>query len=167
MNLANNVFSGSRPVRLITGMNPESRIFFSLLNQPAQINQRAIGFMPKTDDINLELCHALLNSVIGIFFIEATGFPKGLDALDNSASKIAKAFMLDPRKLPVTDANRILDAFKPLLERKVKMTEDEYTLPDRLNFEHVVAKCFGYDSEFNRIKDCVLKMMRVRLSVKK
>jgi hypothetical protein len=40
---------------------------------------------------------ALLNSFIGIFYIEATGFPKGLGALDTRAENIKKIFMLDPR----------------------------------------------------------------------
>ena len=79
-NLSNGSFSGSQKIRLFTGMNPERRIFYGLLEQPAQINQRAIGFRPLSDAVNLELCHALLNSVLGVFYTEATGFPKGLGA---------------------------------------------------------------------------------------
>ncbi|MDR1209952.1 MAG: hypothetical protein LBK41_06530, partial [Clostridiales bacterium] len=96
MNLSNGSFSGSEKIRLFTGMNPERRIFYGLLDEPAQINQRAIGFKPLTDSVNLELCHALLNSVIGVFYAEATGFPKGLGALDNRADNAKKILMLDP-----------------------------------------------------------------------
>jgi hypothetical protein len=167
MNLSNGGFSGSDKIRLFTGMNPERRIFYGLLDEPAQINQRAIGFKPLTDSLNLELCHALLNSVIGVFYAEATGFPKGLGALDNRAENIKKILMLDPRRLSDGDARKIIEAFQPLLGRKIMTTLQEYEQADRLAFERVVADCFGYSALFERIKNSVLDMQRVRLSVKK
>lgn len=166
MNLADGSFSGSDRIRLFTGMNPERRIFYGLLKEPAQINQRAIGFKPKSKDVNLELCHALLNSVIGVFYTEATGFPKGLGALDNRADNTKKIYMLDPRRLSPENAARILKAFKPLLTRKISTTADEYTRTDRLAFEHVVADCFGYAEQFECIKHSLLEMQKVRLSVR-
>ena len=165
-NLSDGSFSGSDEVRLFTGMNPERRIFYGLLNEPAQINQRAIGFNPLYDSVNLVLCHALLNSVIGIFYSEATGFPKGLGALDNRAENSKKMLMLDPRKLSDGDANKIIKAFKSLLERRIMTTIEEYQQEDRLAFERVVAECFGYSSYFEKIKSCVLEMQKVRLSVR-
>jgi len=167
MNLADGSFSGSDRIRLFTGMNPERRIFYGLLEEPAQINQRAIGFNPKGADIHLELCHALLNSIISVFYTEATGFPKGLGALDNRAENVKKILMLDPRLLSATDTSRILEAFQPLLTRKIMTTEQEFAQADRLAFERVVADCFGYTVQFDRIKDSVLEMQKVRLSVKK
>jgi hypothetical protein len=166
MNLSGGRLSGSVKVRLFTGMNPERRLFYGLLDEPAQINQRAIGFMPLPNDVNLELCHALLNSVIGMFYTEATGFPKGLGALDNRAENTKKIMMLDPRRLSASDAGKILKAFEPLLNRKIMTTLDEYNQTDRLNFEHVVAECFGFTDLFERVKDSVLDMQKVRLSVK-
>jgi len=166
MNLSDGSFSGSENVRLFTGMNPERRIFYGLLNEPAQINQRAIGFNPLDDTVNLALCHALLNSVIGIFYSEATGFPKGLGALDNRAENVKQILMLDPRKLSDGDISKILEAFKPLLERQIMTTMEEYQQADRLAFERVVSECFRYSEYFIRIRDCVLEMQKVRLSVR-
>ncbi len=166
-NLSNGSFSGSQKIRLFTGMNPERRIFYGLLEQPAQINQRAIGFRPLSDAVNLELCHALLNSVLGVFYTEATGFPKGLGALDNRAENTKKILMPDPRRLSAPDAEKILRAFRPLQRRKILNTAEEYLQADRIAFERVVAECFGYAPLFERIKNCVLQMQRVRLSVKK
>ncbi len=166
MNLADGSFSGSDRIRLFTGMNPERRIFYGLLEEPAQINQRAIGFKPKSADVDLELCHALLNSVIGVFYTEATGFPKGLGALDNRADNTKKILMLDPRRLSPENTTRILEAFKPLLAREILSTVEEYTRTDRLAFERVVADCFDYSTQFERIKNSLLEMQKVRLSVK-
>jgi hypothetical protein len=166
MNLSENRLSGSEKVRLFTGMNPERRLFYGLLDEPAQINQRAIGFSPLDSNLNLELCHALLNTVIGIFYTEATGFPKGLGALDNRAENVKKILMLDPRKISMSDADKILTSFKPLLGRKIMTTFDEFQQADRLEFEYTVAECFGYSRLFERIRDSVLDMQKVRLSVK-
>lgn len=164
-NIADNVFSGSYNVRLFTGMNPEQRIFYGLLDKPARINQRAIGFLPR-EDVNLELCHALLNSIIGVFYTEAVGFPKGLGALDNCSKNIERMYILDSKKLSEAQIQSILSAFKPLLEREIKTTADEYRQFDRLAFEKVVAECFGYEKYFDEIVNCVTEMQRVRLSVK-
>lgn len=75
--------------------------------------------------------------------------------------------MLNPSLLSDTDVKRILAAFQPLLKREIMTTQQEYAQADRLAFEKVVADCFGYTQYFNQIKDCVLEMQRVRLSVKK
>jgi hypothetical protein len=166
-NLSGNRLSGSKKVRLFTGMNPERRIFYGLLNEPTQINQRAIGFNPLTEAVNIELCHALLNSVIGVFYTEATGFPKGLGALDNRAENLKKILMLSPHHLSDNKAKRIMKAFKPLLARKIMAVAEEYQQSDRLSFERTVAECFGYTSLLNRIIAAALEMQKVRLSVKK
>ena len=164
-NIADNVFSGSYNVRLFTGMNPEQRIFYGLLDKPARIDQRAIGFLPK-EGVNLELYQALLNSIIGVFYTEAIGFPKGLGALDNCAQNVKKMYILDSKNLSEVQIQSILLAFKPLLEREIKTTIDEYQQSDRLAFEKVVAECFGYEKYFDDIVNCVIEMQRVRLSVK-
>lgn len=167
-NIADGTFSGSNDIRLFTGMNPEQRIFYGLLEKPAKINQRAIGFIPHAEKaVNLELCHALLNSIIGVFYTEAVGFPKGLGALDNCSKNVEKMFILNPSLLSSADVNRILLAFQPLLKREIMTTQQEYVQADRLAFEKVVADCYGYTQYFKQIKDCVLEMQKVRLSVKK
>jgi hypothetical protein len=74
-----------------------------------------------------------------VFYTEATGFPKGLGALDNRAENIKKILMLDPRRLSASEADKILAAFKPLLGSKIKTTLDEYQQVYRFTFERVVA----------------------------
>lgn len=166
MNLCENRLSGSKNIRLFTGMNPDKRIFYGLLEEPSQINQRAIGFEPLSSSIDLELCHALLNSVIGVFYVEATGFPKGLGALDNRAENMKKIKILDPSILTDNKKEKIISAFQPLLFREILNTKDEYVQSDRLYFEQVVADCFGYSHMLERIIKCILTMQEVRSSVR-
>ena len=49
--------------------NDESRktIFYGLLEKPTVVNQRIIGFDPLDNGVNIELCHALLNTVLGAY----------------------------------------------------------------------------------------------------
>ena len=68
----------------VTSVNPDKRIFISRLNEKSFVNQRLIRFTSLKFDTDLELSHALLNSLMGIFFIEALGFGRGLGALDIS-----------------------------------------------------------------------------------
>ena len=68
----------------VTSVNPDKRIFISRLNEKSFVNQRLIRFTSLKFDTDLELSHALLNSLMGIFFIEALGFGRGLGALDLS-----------------------------------------------------------------------------------
>jgi len=166
MNLASDDLSGSESIRLFTGMNPERRIFYGLLDKPGKINQRAIGLKPLNESTNLNLCHALLNSLIGIFYTEASSFPKGIGALDNRAENMKKIWILDPQKLNSKQVDEILIAFQPLFKRKILSTADELLQPDRIAFEQTVLNCFGLDAYYDRIRDSILSMQKVRLSVK-
>ena len=67
---------------LITGLNPDKRLFFAKFNEPSCINQRLIGFIPKVKELDISICHALLNSVVGMFYIEATGFGRAIETKD-------------------------------------------------------------------------------------
>ena len=55
--------------------------------------------VPHSEDIDIDLCHALLNSMIGMFYIEAIGFGRGLGALDFSKDNLEKILMLNPEIL--------------------------------------------------------------------
>ena len=64
------------------------RLFSGRLDPPAFVDQRLIQLNP-LDDVDIGLCHALLNSSIGMFIIEALGFGRALGALDLKVSREA------------------------------------------------------------------------------
>ena len=76
-------------------MNPDDRFFFVKFEEPTFINQRVIGLnrLNQADDINL--IHALLNSILSLFYIEAVGFGRGLGALDVNKKSIDRCYMLN------------------------------------------------------------------------
>lgn len=166
MNMRNGSFAGSYEIRLFTAMNPEKRFFYGLLNKSCKVNQRIIGLKPVDLSVDVSLCHALLNSIMGAFYTEATGFPRGQGVLDTSKERIEKVLMLDPDRLTQKQVAEVMDAFLPLLHRKILPFSEELEMEDRVYFEHVVLSCYGIDSYYHRIKNALLEMQQVRLSVK-
>lgn len=151
---------------IITTMNPDRRLFFAKFEEPTFINQRLIGLKRKEGYDDIHLYHALLNSILGMFYIEAVGFGRGLGALDISSTTIRNALMLDPLLVLNEQRRDILDAFEPLLHRNVATTEEELTLHDRKNFDMVVLSAYGIDKYYDQIKSSLLSMQRMRLSVR-
>lgn len=146
---------------LVVSVNPGRRLFFARLEPRAFVNQRLIRLTAKSG-VNVSLAHALLCSMIGCFFIEGLGFGSGLGALDLNAGKVRRARMLDPSR-PTTDASaRILDAFSILARRDLLSLEVELECEDRLRFERAVLEAFGYGTYFDRIKQSLLTMFRIR-----
>lgn len=167
-----NLKEAKKKFTLITGLNPDKRLFFAKFNEPTCINQRLIGFMPKEEYLNLEnkididICHALLNSIVEMFYIEATGFGRGAGALDLSKDKFAESFMLNPALLSSGQKNEILKVFQPLLKRKILPVEQELEQEDRKKFDLTILKAYGMEELYNEIKESLLSMMNVRLSAR-
>ncbi len=158
--------SDSSAADLVTGMNPERRLFYANFETPTFINQRLIGLKYVNNTINKELCHALLNSMIEMFITEATGFGRGLGALDINAKNIEQSFMLNPLLLTPNQAKTIIEAFVPLKARTIYDTERELQMEDRIHFDHIVLQAYDIDNIFEQIKQSLLSLQRTRLSVK-
>ncbi len=156
----------SEIAEFFTGMNPERRLFFSRFDKPSFINQRLIGFRHKPGFEDVELNHALLNSILTLFWTEASGFGRALGALDVSKERIARCFMPNPTLINSRDRNRILSSFQLLKSRKIKNVADELLEEDRLEFERFVLESLGLESFFTQIKDSLLSLQNTRLTAK-
>lgn len=156
----------SATAEIVTGMNPDKRLFYAYSSTPILINQRFIGFRFLDDNANKELCFALLNSIFDMFIIEATGFGRGLGVLDINARNISDSFMLNPSCLTNEQATAIVQAFQPIKNRQVFDTEIELQREDRINFDHVVLNSFGIDDYYDRIKESLISMQKTRRNVR-
>lgn len=148
---------------MFTGMNPGERLFFGRFDDPTFVNQRLIGLAPLNEGVDVDLCHALLNSIIGMFYIEAMGFPRGLGALDINKGHVERMLMLNPARLTRQQREAILDAFRPLLSRDILTTPEELERTDRINFDRVVLDAYGIADYYERIQESVLSMQNVRI----
>lgn len=156
----------SKKASIITGLNPDKRLFFAKFNKPTCINQRLIGFSPKETVNDIDLCHILLNSIFGLFYIEASGFPRGAGALDLSKDKVECSYMLNPDLLNDQQIQEIKGAFEPLKQRDVKSLFDELEDEDRINFDKTVLRNYGLENDYDKIKRSLISLMKVRLSQK-
>ena len=75
---------------LVASMNFDKRIFIAKLDKKSFVNQRLTRFTAKNKNIDIDLSCALLNSTLGIFFIESIGFGRGLGVLDLSSTRMKK-----------------------------------------------------------------------------
>lgn len=151
---------------VFTMMNPDQRLFFARFETPSFVNQRLIGLNHKTEYPDVELNHALLNSMFTLFYIEASGFGRGLGVLDVNKDSIAKCYMLNPKLVSTDDRQKILSAFEQLKARPIKKTSEELSDKTRLDFEHLVLQCFGIDNYFEKIKGSLLSMQEARTTAR-
>lgn len=147
---------------LVIPMNPDQRICVHRLNQRSFVNQRLIRLTSK-HGLDVDLCHALMNSAIGMFMIEAIGFGRGLGALDLNATKLAgHLHMFDPNAVSAYHRNLILSAFMPLLVRDVRDLKNELQSQDRIAFDYEVLQAFGIAQLQNQIYDSLRQLFHIR-----
>lgn len=147
---------------MFTTMNPDQRLFFAKFENPSFVNQRLIGLTHKAAYPDAELNHALLNSMLTMFYIEASGFGRGLGVLDINKDSIAKCYMLNPNLVTTANRQRILAAFERVKARKIMKVSEELNDESRLAFEHEVLRSFAIDEYFERIKSSLLSMQEAR-----
>jgi hypothetical protein len=152
---------------MVISMNPYHRLFVAKLEQRSFVNQRLIRFTKKRTTVNVDLCHALLNSVIGLFYIEAIGFGRGLGALDLSATNIKNSlFMLNPALLNEEQARNILTKFNILKQRDVLPIALELEQQDRNEFDDTILEAFGISEYKEQIKQSLIQLYNIRLSAR-
>ncbi len=151
---------------LITSINPNHRLFFAKLDIRAIVNQRLSTLTPKKSTTDLDLAHALLNSIVGIFFIEALGFGRGLGVLDLSASRLKNDLkMLNPDKLTKQQVLDIKNDFLPLKKRKIEPIRIELKKSDRITFDNTVLESFGILKYKQQILDSFYHLYNMRTSI--
>ncbi len=150
---------------IVTSMNPGERLFFAKLKERAFINQRLIR-LTKKGEADIDLCHALLNSLVSLFYLEALGFGRGEGALDLSSEKLKNnLFMLNPKLLKQEEKSRIIEKFQPLLKRQILTIPEELHDKDRLEFDKEVLKCFGIEKVENDIRNSLFTLYGIRASI--
>ena len=150
---------------VFTTMNPDQRLFFSSFEEPSFVNQRLIGLCHKCSYPDRELNHALLNSVITLFYIEASGFGRGLGVLDINKDNIANCYMPNPELVSPEDRDSIIKRFEVIKARQIMSIREELSSSDRIAFENAVLHAFGIDEYFEDIKNSLLSMQRTRAAV--
>jgi methylase of polypeptide subunit release factors len=153
---------------IVTSINFGDRLFFARFEEPTFVNQRLVRFTRKDSTTDLRFCHALLNSLLGLFYIEALGTGRGEGALDLSKDKTEKdLWMLNPTKFTEEQKIDILEKFEKLENREIFTIEIELTKQDREIFDDTILAAIGMAGYKERIKKALLNLYSVRSAVNK
>jgi hypothetical protein len=148
---------------LVIPMNPNTRLFVSRLKTRSLANQRLITLRAHKQ-ADLDLCHALLNSAVGVLLLEASGFGRGEGVLDLRSDNVKNRMkMLDPHRVSEQQKVTILEAFRPLRNREIKDLNHELLQLDRLNFDQVVAEVYGFEVDLQSIRNAARDLLSMRM----
>lgn len=155
----------STQAQLCVSNNPGKCLCVYKFTEPSFIDQRLIG-LTLDAEVNLDLAHALLNSVVTMFFLEGSGFGRGEGVLDLNAKNLkARLQVLNPKLLSPEQQASILGAFAPLLQRKPLPLDQELLREDRIAFDREVLKCYGREDLQPIIYKAMLQLFTIRQAV--
>lgn len=158
--------SDSRMADLVASMNFGKRIFIAKLESRSFVDQRFTRFTVLNPDTDIELAHALLNSLLGIFFIESLGFGRGLGVLDLSSTRMKKYLkILNPSLLNYEQIQKIKDKFNLFKDRDIKDITDELKDETRKNFDIAVLEAYKIEELYDSIKNSFLFLYNMRTSI--
>ena len=153
---------------IVTSINFGDRLFFAKFNEPTFVNQRLVRFTRKNISTNIQLCHALLNSILGLFYIEALGTGRGQGVLDMSKDKLENDLeMLNPELFNETQKTDNLAKFEIIKRRDILDIEKELEEEDRNAFDNAILDAIGLLDKKEKIKKALLELYKIRSSVKK
>ncbi len=156
--------SDSRMADLVASVNFDKRIFIAKLDTRSFVDQRFTRFTVLNPDTDVELAHALLNSLLGIFFIESLGFGRGLGALDLSSTRMKKYFkMLNPSLLNDNQIQNIKGKFNTFKTAEIKDITEELDNPLRIAFDLSILRAYGIENLYEFIKKSFLFLYNMRV----
>lgn len=146
----------------VTALNPDKRLFVAKFKEPTFVDQRFTRLLLKNQNVSEDLIHALLNSVYGMFAMEAIGFGRGLGVLDASSSKLKNMFMIYPDVISEEDKQDILELFAAIKSRDVMDVENELKDSVREEFDRKVLASIGCEDLYTSMKRSLLSMQHTR-----
>lgn len=151
---------------LVTSENPDKRLFIAELSESVLVDQRLIAMKYKDSVANRDLVFALLNSLYGMFAIEANGFGRGQGVLDISKTGFQKIYMINPNLISKEDSEEIIELFSKIKNRDVMDIQEELSNKDRQAFDKKVLQSIGHEELYDCIKESLLSMQHTRHCVK-
>lgn len=151
----------------VLSTNPDKRLFIAKTTQPMLIDQRLLLLKCKKGKIkDFNLLHALLNSTLGMFFIEASGFGRGLGALDLNSTKLKNSFSIWNPDLLKNNSEKILTCFEKIKKRNVLTVPEELEQQDRLDLDKAILEAYGISFDLNLLYNSLLHLYNIRQTVR-
>lgn len=158
--------SDSTIADLAISMNPGNRICVYRPSSRAFVNQRLIRLTKLSESTDIDLCHALMNSTLGMLMIESCGFGRGEGVLDLSTTRLSRMMMmLDPKLIDERQRKRILDKFESLLHRDIKEIPEEVKMEDRRQLDSAILEAYGLEDIADDIANTLLGIFHIRNAI--
>lgn len=155
-----------KQANIVTAINPYERFFFCFSENPFTIDQRLVA-INVTENYNVELIAALLNSVITFLSIEMSGTSRNLGALDLNANYFKQLRILNPNSLNEQQVSEILEAFAPLKQRPISTIFEEIKMEDRIAFDKIILRSYGInESILNSLYQTLVSAVNDRVTMK-
>lgn len=151
----------------VTILNPDRRLFVAKFEETTFVDQRFTRMLKKDETVSMNLVHALLNSIYGMFAMEAIGFGRGLGVLDATSTKLKKLYLINPYEIREGDRKEIERLFDKIQARDVKEVTAELQDPVRRQFEEAVLRAIGCEHLYEGIKASLLSMQHTRHTAEK
>jgi len=157
----------SKLADFVLAMNPDSYFMIQKLDEPAFINQRVIGLAVKPElHEEMDFYHALLNSTLTYFQIEAIGFGRGLGVLDINNNNIKHGLHIPKLGLFTREAKvEIYESFRKVKSRNVMHILQELNQPDRIELDSLIIKHSGLNFPIEKLYECMKQLYAVRKAI--
>lgn len=137
----------------VTALNPDKRLFVSMPEENTFVNQQFIQIIVKDVNVSKDLVHALLNSLSGMFAIQAA---RETDGVGVSSTKLRNMYMINPQVILDSDALEIVELFDKIKNRNVMDIEEELKDSDREIFDRKVLQAVGHEEIYDALKESLL-----------
>ncbi|WP_192942756.1 N-6 DNA methylase [Streptococcus dysgalactiae] len=148
----------------VTSLNPDRRLFWLEVSDNLLINQRLTVFKLKDARANKELIHALLNTYFGQFMIEATGFGRGLGALDTTKDGILESSMLNYNLFTPTEVSEIVESWRELSKNDVPDILEQLADEKWYKFNELVFNKLGKKELLPYLVKSFKKLVQMRIN---
>ena len=159
-------FGDTPSVEFVTALNPDRKLFFAWMETPGIINQRLVGLTRRRSSNDAEWLHALLNSVLTMFYIEACGFGRGLGVLDMNKSRCEGMRLLNPELVEPAAREPVLKLFRRLKQRSVLPLEQEMQQKDRQDFDDALFAAYGLGALADSVRSSLLSLHAARCAAR-
>lgn len=151
----------------ITSINPDQKLFWAAFDEPTALNQRVVAATLKVDYADQrELVHALLNSVVGLYILGASGFSRAEGVTDLTSDGLKSLSILNPDLLSEEGKQAIVDAWHTVADSTVESAINQLDNKSWIEFNKIVFEQFGIDdSVYDEVASSIRQVMSRRRNI--
>ncbi|CAK1254225.1 Eco57I restriction-modification methylase domain-containing protein [Fructobacillus tropaeoli] len=152
----------------ITSINPQDRYFWSRMIPRSAVNQRVTAFRIKKSFHNdIEVLHAILNSLPAQYMLAASGFGRGQGVTDLTKDGIIQIYIPSLDELSTSEKNKIVELWQTVKYKPVPRVMEQIEDVAWVNFNKEILKIYGLNIDvFDSMSKALVDLLERRSSAK-